>query len=335
MAVAFQAVMVTANVWPAARIEPRYVPLVVAGPDPAAESVARRVEAQSPGAFVVKRVPDEQAARQALSDRDAYGAVVVAPTGPHVLLASGASPVIAQLLRQMAQQLSKQPVAAPEDVAPAARHDPRGAGGSVLVLALILSGIAGAILLGFHVKSALWRTVGLLVFAAGAGVTSAAIMQSALSVLPGSFLALAGTIALVTLTVSASVSGLGAAIPRAGFGLGAAVMMLLANPWSGATSAAEMLPRPWGTIGQDMPAGAAVTLLRSVAFFDGAGAGRPLAVLLIWTSYGLIMLAAGTRRHQRPSAPVPAKTASEHGGHGAYGREAPSVFVVTPSAPQR
>ena len=118
--------------------------------------------------------------------------------------------------------------------------------------------------------------------------------------LPGSYPAVAGVIALATLAVAAAVTGLAAVIPRVGLGLGAAVMMLLANPWSGAASAAEMLPRPWGTAGQDLPAGATATLLRSATFFDGAGAGTPLAVLLIWTSYGLILLAAGTRRHQPP-----------------------------------
>ena len=384
VAVAFQAVMVTANVWPSSRTAPRDVPIVVAGPEATADALARRLEARSPGAFQVERLPAEQDARQAVADRRAYGAFVVEPDGPHLIIASGAAPAVAQSLTDLERQLStrqpsgressvrepstrespgRQPPArepsgrepparepftrppsgrqvsghpvaarpragrqaaappvaappvaappvvapedvAPEDVAPSARHDPRGTGGAALVLALILSGIGGAALLSLRVRSAGWRTAGLFVFAAGSGLTSALIIDTWLSVLPGSYPAVAGTIALATLAVAASVTGLAAAIPRAGLGLGAAVMMLLANPWSGAASAAEMLPRPWGTAGQDLPAGATATLLRSATFFGGAGAGTPLTVLLIWTSYGLILLAAGTRRHQPPPAAV-------------------------------
>ncbi|MGH3378778.1 MAG: hypothetical protein ACRDP6_29030 [Actinoallomurus sp.] len=330
VAVAFQAVLVTANVWPASRTAPRDVPIVVAGPEATADGLARRLEARSPGAFQVERLPAEQDARQAVADRRAYGAFVVEPDGPHLIIASGAAPAVAQSLTDLERQLSTRqpserqvsghpvaarpragrqaaapPVAAPEDVAPSARHDPRGAGGAALVLALILSGIGGAALLSLRVRSAGWRTAGLFVFAAGSGLTSALIIDTWLSVLPGSYPAVAGTIALATLTVAASVTGLAAAIPRAGLGLGAAVMMLLANPWSGAASAAELLPRPWGTAGQDLPAGATATLLRSATFFGGAGAGPPLTVLLIWTSYGLILLAVGTRRHQPPPQAVP------------------------------
>ncbi|MGI8335058.1 hypothetical protein ACRYCC_34335 [Actinomadura scrupuli] len=311
VAVAFQVVMVSANVWPAARIEPRDVPVVVAGPEPATSTFAQRLEGRSPGAFEVERLPNEQAARQALADRLAYGAYVVGPAGHHLLIATGASPAVAQTLADAGRQLSGRPVALPLDVAPSARHDPRGTGDAALVLALVLSGIGGAALLSFGVRSALWRTAGLLVFAAGSGLTSALIADSALSVLPGSFPAVAGAIALSTFAVSVSVAGLTAAIPRAGLGLGAAVMMLLANPWSGAASAAEMLPRPWGTVGQGLPAGAAATLLRSVTFFDGAGAGAPLAVLLIWISYGLVLLAAEQRLRRASSATVP-KPAPRH-----------------------
>lgn len=73
-------------------------------------------------------------------------------------------------------------------------------------------------------------------------------------------------------------------------------MMLVANPLSGATSAPELLPRPWGAIGQAMPAGAGGTLLRSVAFYDGARSGTPLTVLLIWSAAGLLLLGAGALR---------------------------------------
>jgi hypothetical protein len=70
--------------------------------------------------------------------------------------------------------------------------------------------------------------------------------------------------------------------------------LLLGNPLSGLNSAPEMLPSGWGTLGQWLPQGATATLLRSTAFFDGAGATTAIAVLTCWTvaGIGLIVLAA-------------------------------------------
>lgn len=83
-------------------------------------------------------------------------------------------------------------------------------------------------------------------------------------------------------------------------------MVLLGNPFSGVTSAPELLPRPIGTIGQLMPPGAGGSLLRSVAFFDGSDAGSALLTLTLWAALGLTaVLIGGRRRAQHPAAPAP------------------------------
>jgi hypothetical protein len=73
--------LLLAFAWPASELAPRDLPLVVAGPTPAAERVAERLAEQQPGAFEVTVVADEAAARTAVLDREAYGAVVLAPEG--------------------------------------------------------------------------------------------------------------------------------------------------------------------------------------------------------------------------------------------------------------
>ena len=74
--------------------------------------------------------------------------------------------------------------------------------------------------------------------------------------------------------------------------LAALAVFLLGNPLSGLTSAPEMLPQPWGALGQSLPPGAGGTLLRSVAFFDGAGAAVSGWVLGAWAGVGLALAAA-------------------------------------------
>ncbi|MFC4051083.1 hypothetical protein ACFOY4_15435 [Actinomadura syzygii] len=293
-----QLLMITAFCWPAARTAPRDVPIVVTGPGSAA--VAQRLERERPGAFDVAAVRDEAAARAALTGRDAYGAIVTTPSGPKVLTASAASPVVAQQLDALARGLGGGAAGAAspavQDVVAADPDDPRGAGLGALALPLIMSGLAAAVLLTFAVPAAGWRAPGAVAFAVLGGFGAAGVAQGWLSLLPGPYVELAGAMALAILAVTGAVAGLAAVVGRAGIGLGGLMFLLLGNPLSGATSAPELLPRPWGEIGQFLPPGAAVTLLRSVAFFDGAGAGRPLVVLAAWAVGGLVLLTVGGLR---------------------------------------
>jgi hypothetical protein len=141
-----------------------------------------------------------------------------------------------------------------------------------------------------------------LLFAAAAGLLAAGVMHG-LGVLGGSYWAGAGAIALLTLAVSATVSGFGALLGNPGIGLGVLLMFLLGNPISGLATAPELLPQPWGAIGQFLPPGAGATLLRSAAFFDGAGSAAAIAVLAGWAVVGLALTAVG---HFRDRSPKPA-----------------------------
>ncbi|MGI5168381.1 hypothetical protein ACQEU3_28925 [Spirillospora sp. CA-253888] len=296
-AAVLQMIMILAFAWPASRVEPRELPVVAAGPQAAA--VAERLERARPGAFAVETLPDEAAARRALADREAYGAIVTTPSGPRVLVASAASPTAAQLLGQLAQQLAQAPAAPVQDVVAADPDDPRGAGFGALALPLIMSGLAAAVLLTFAVPGLAARAAGVAAFAVLGALGSALLAHTWLSLLPGSFWAVAGVIALSLLAVTGTVAGLAAALGRPGIGLGALTLLLLGNPLSGATSAPEMLPEPWGALGQYLPPGAAATLLRSVAFFDGARSAGPAAVLAIWAAAGFALIGVALLRGRR------------------------------------
>jgi hypothetical protein len=104
------------------------------------------------------------------------------------------------------------------------------------------------------------------------------------------------------------VLGLHSLAGTAGLGLGAATVLLLGNPLSGLASAPELLPSGWGSLGQLLPPGATGSLLRSVSWFDGAGAGAPLLVLTAWSAVGLALLGAGAlaaRRRRPEQLPAP------------------------------
>jgi hypothetical protein len=294
--------------WPAARTAPRDLPLGVAGPVAATAQVEKRL-AQQEGAFEIHRYADEGAARDAVEDRTVYGAVVVTSQGTELLTASAASPFVAQLLQQVVteQAAASGVQVRTVDVVAAPKADPRGSVLNASVLPLALAGIAAGsavTLLGLRGTRAAVALVGA---AALVGVVAAALAHNWLEVLTGNWWAEAGSLALATLAVSAAVAGLAALLGQAGTGIAAGVVMLLGNPFSGATTAPRVLPEPVGTIGQWLPPGAGTTLLRSVSFFDGAAATGPALTLTWWAALGLGAVLLGgalrTRAHSAEAAP--------------------------------
>lgn len=295
--------LLIAFAWPATRATLHDVPLGVAGPAAAADQVERQLATARPGAFAVHRYPDEAAAVTAIRRRDVYGAVVAGPGGPIVLTASAGSATVAQALGQLAAGIGGTTGTAVRvvDVVPAPAADPRGAGLAAAALPLVLGGTAAAALLTALVAGRWWRLAGALGFAVAGGAVLAAILRYWIGALDGPYPALAGVLALGVAAVSLALLGLEAVAGRVGLGLGAGVLVALGNPLSGATSAPEMLPAGWGTLGQLLPPGAEITLLRSAAFFDGGGTGG-LVVLLCWLAGGLALLLAGGARNRAQAA---------------------------------
>ncbi|MFC0628971.1 hypothetical protein [Kribbella deserti] len=303
-------VLLIAFAWPASRSEPRDLPIALAAPAPVAAQITGALNGAMPGAFEVKTAADRNAAFEAIKDREVYGAIVVGEKGPEVLTASAASPAVAQILSQLATKLSQQQPGAAvtvTDVVPVPADDPRGAGLAAGALPLVLGGILAAAGLTKLVPAGRRRIVGALAFSVTGALALTAVLQYWLGSLGGNYWANSSIIALSVAAVSITLLGLEWLLGTAGLGLGAATMMLLGNPLSGLSSAPEMLPTGWGAFGQFLPPGAAGTALRSVSFFDGAGAGRSLIVLAAWLAFGLALVAiaaARTRRTAITAAPT-------------------------------
>jgi len=297
-------VFLIAFAWPSARSEPRNVPLAVSGPTPAVAQIEATLEQAMPGGFEITAVPDRQAAVQRIEDRDAYGAIVLDAAQPEVLTASAGGPAIAQVLTQLSTRLSPESPAKVTDIVPLPKDDPRGAGLAAGALPLVLGGIIAAAGLTQLVRSGSKRMIGAVTFAITGGLALAAVLQYWLGSFEGSYLGNAGVIAMSIAAISLTLLGLEWLIGTAGLALGGAVMMLLGNPLSGMTSAPEMLPSGWGTLGQLLPPGAAGTALRSVSFFDGAGAARPLVVLACWLLAGVLLCGLGAMRSRGRAVPA-------------------------------
>ena len=273
------ALVLTLFAWPSSRLEPRDLPIGVAGAAAAATAVERQLSAQE-GAFDIHRYATEADARDAIEQREVYGAFIADPSGAKVLTSSAGSPAVAQLLTHAGAEQD----AEVEDVVttPAA-----GSGLGSSVLPLVLAGILTGVLAALAVSRGISR-VGLTVAGSVlAGVSAALIADTWLGIVEGDWLVNAGAFALTFLAIAGAMVGLHSLFGKAGLGIGALIMIFIGNPFSAAATAPELLPEPVGGLGQLLPPGAGANLLRSTGFFDGAGAGEHIAVLAIWAVLGL------------------------------------------------
>ncbi|MGR7023322.1 hypothetical protein [Geodermatophilus sp. URMC 62] len=295
-------VLLAAFAWPATHTAPRDVPVAVAGPPPAVEQVRATVERTQPGALDLRPAADAADARRLVEDREVYGALVLDPAAPRVVVATQAGPAVAQLLTSAAAAATGGSPVTVDDVAPPADDDPRGAGLAAGALPLALAGGAGAVVLVLQVRGNGRRAAGALVLALLGGPAAAGVLHGWLGALTGDRVAEAGVLSLGLAATSLGVLGLAAVLGRAGLGLGMAVVIALGNPLSAASSAPVLLPAGWAELGQALPPGATVAALRAVSGFGGTGAAGPLTVLALWAAGGLLLLAAGAARGRRRTA---------------------------------
>jgi hypothetical protein len=137
------ALVLTLFAWPSARLGPRDLPVGGAG-SPAAARVAEQRLARH-GAVDVHRYATEAEARGAIADREVYGALVVTSRGPKMLIATAASPAVAQALSATGTSLGG-PAARSVGIADVVPASHAAAALPASVLPLVLAGILTGVL---------------------------------------------------------------------------------------------------------------------------------------------------------------------------------------------
>ncbi|AIY44808.1 membrane protein [Mycolicibacterium fortuitum] len=300
------AIVAIAFALPASRSKPHDVPVGVAGPQAATSQIAERLEQQAPGAFSVTYYPGENALREAILHRNVYGGIAFGPQGPTLLTATGGSPAVAQLLTQIGNGVaahSGMPLHT-EDLAPPTTQDPRGTGLAASALPITLAGILPAAALVLALRREVWtRLTAAIAFSALAGITVAALLRYVFGSIDSNLWGVAAGLTLGIAAAGLLMLGLGSLFGKVGLAVGAALALLLGNPLSGLTAAPEMLPAGWGQLGQLLPQGATATLLRSTAYFNGAGADTAIIVLSCWVIVGLALVIMAALRRPARTAP--------------------------------
>jgi hypothetical protein len=272
--------------YPPLHAAPHGLPVGIAGPAAAV--------AQLPGpsgAYHVRRYADQAAARAGIENRQVYGAIVVTQSGLRLLVASAASPVIADALRAQAARLGGGRPVPVTDVVPAAPADPNGTGSLTTLLPLVLISLALGIAVALVERRRILR-LGWMALASAIAGLGVAWIAHAMGTFGGSYWDIAAVLGLLVFGIGAVSAGL-TQIAAAGRGLAALLALLMLNigiPGAGALVPVPLLAQPWRAIGPYLPPGAAVSAMRGVGFFHGAATGAPLLLLATWAAAGLVLV---------------------------------------------
>jgi len=280
-----QAAMLFLMVYPSYKPTPHHVPLGFVGPRADAAALSSRFRTE----LSMRTYPSEKAVRHAIEHRQIYGALIERQPRAELIIASAASPTVAQLLRKsVAPSAQKIEVS---DVTPISSNDPHGAVIGLLVLPLISVSFAAVLALGALRLRRREYLASLAAYAVLGGIIVTSILKFGFGALPGSFAALAAIVGLTLLAVTLGTAGLHRALGKLGVPLAALLFLFIGSPASGSGSAPEMLPGFWRQVGQFLPLGANGSALRNTSYFDGNSIVGPLLVLSAYAVAGVLLVA--------------------------------------------
>jgi hypothetical protein len=312
--IAFSAAMALAYLGAFHRPVPHDVPVAVAGPPAQTRPLAAGLQRRLGDAFDVRLAASPAQARADVLDRSLVAAYVPGPGRPRLEVASAASPSAAEAASAAfgAVAASDRQSLQVTDLRPPQPGDYRGTSPFYLVIAWSIGGYMSAIVLG-AVATAM---AGLGLTLAGrtrlALLVPTTLISSALGVL------VAGPLLHALDGHAPELIAIGwlyaCAIGLVGLGLhyflgrqttAAMVFLFVVLNFPSAGGAYDPRLQPWiyRVLHDVWPGAAAVDATRDVVYFGGDGAWPRLAVIALWALAGLVLLAAGVRRGERPVRP--------------------------------
>lgn len=307
------AVLLAIFILPSLRSGPHDLPVGVTGAPDTLVQLEGALASAAPDAYDLRPYASQDALVAAVKDRTVVGGFAVSPTGVHGVVASAGGAAIAQTITGTAQHVGDAlgVEVTTTDVVALPATDPTGIGVGGLAFPLVFGGIVPVV--AFRTafsKHASWRLAGLLTFSAAGGLVVAAVLRFGFGSIEHAFWPVAGAMALGIAAMALPLTGLQEAFGGKGFTIGAMTMMFLGNPFAGIATTSAWLPAGLGTFGQVLPPGATGTLVRSVAYFGGAGGLTAGLTLGAWVVVGLVVHTVGVRRSaaRQTAAPEVATT---------------------------
>jgi hypothetical protein len=287
---------------------PHMVPVDLVAPYTIAPTLTTTIDGLPGTPIKIRQAASSALASADIENRRAYGYFEPHSKGRDTLVvASAANKATAVALETVLARVETsrhRPPVRVVDLAPLPPSDPNGLSGFYAVVAWMIGGYLGGTLLGLvgepRARSrarALARVLALALYAAGSGVLSVLLLDKGIGVMTGHFQDLCAVAALSIFAAGAATAGFQAVLGMAGTAIAVVVFVIVGNPSSGGPYARDLLPHFWRVVGEYLPSGAAVDLVRNVLYFGSNDIQTPIIVLGAWAAGGAILaLALGGRK---------------------------------------
>jgi hypothetical protein len=298
---------------------PYNMAITVSGPSTVTAQIADTVSERADAAFDVTQTTDAAAARTAVEEREAVGAVIVDGADTTTIIASGGGRLAASVVQgvgtEIADELGGSTMV--EDVSPLPADD---AGGTVPFFFLVICTVGGFLsITGITQAFPKVRVRNLLLTSLGAGIVVPVLGFSMISLFVGydvTFGTIMGAIGvgmIYTFTIGILSTLFTTILGQAAVFAQILFLIALNFPAAGGSAPESMLPPLWQIVHNSWVGPGAFESIRSILFFDGNGLGRWLIQLVIWTGGSLLMLALAARaKNRRATTANQGKTAEDN-----------------------
>ncbi|MFK4540455.1 hypothetical protein RKD29_000051 [Streptomyces tendae] len=296
--------------------KPENLPIAVVAPEQTRAVVIAELNSLPDKPLSARLAASADDAKDMVLDRSVDAALLVsAPAGrDELLVASAGGPSAVQSLQVIFEKIERHEGVTVTDLQPPNSADGRGLSSFYLVLGVIIGGYlaSAALAASYGARPAnLRRTCIRLLALAGlsvvSGVGGAIIVDTVFDALPGHFATLWGIATLTTFTAAAAGMAFQVLLGPAGVAMSVLIFVVLGNPSAGGVYPTALLPPFWGAIGQALPNGAGVTLVRNYSYFGGHHTAAAWWVLCAWAAGGVLVscIASLLRKGKHAYAPPP------------------------------
>jgi hypothetical protein len=288
------------------RATPHHLPAGLVG-DPARQpQLINAFKRATRGALELHPFHSVAAAQVAINEQKIYAALVLGHGKPQLLISSASGVSVAQVLEQTAMQSAQHvsPPLAVIDLHPLPPADPQGLVGFYATLAATILGFVSILQLAAHAPQLSLRAwlAFIVVLAVLGGLSLALVTDPLIGALRGAFVKV-----WVSLAAEIAAAALFSSVMRCLISAWAIIptwllFVVLGNTSSGGAVAPPLLPPFYAFVGQFLPPGATVDILRRVVYFPRAQHLEPFLVQAGWIICALAALLICVRlRHTRPA----------------------------------
>ncbi|MFC2641253.1 MAG: hypothetical protein ACFN04_06780 [Propionibacterium acidifaciens] len=319
--------------WPSSRAEMSGQTIAVTGEADLVDQFMSSAGGNLDGIADLERVDDRDAAVRGVRERNFIGAVVLVNGAPEVLTASANGQVPAAVMTEVSSRVQtmldtqiyagirtgiasaagrgvdpaavagQMPEVLPQvtvtDLVPYSEDDASGAGATAAGIPLTVGALLAGLTIAYLVKGVWRKAAAVLGLEVGGGLLLTLILDTWLTVYPGSFGILWLALGLSLMATSGLFAGLHSAFGGVGIGIAAGITLFAAMPWAAFAIPYKFLPAGLGYIGQCLIPGSTTTLVRVLSYFPDASTAGQWCVLCAWVLVGATLLIFGRRSSVR------------------------------------